>query len=650
MKKFIGLYLCFLVISNTIMAQGDPCTAASLLNFWGPFSGSCSGSGSVAQTITPSGMNGFNSSAPTGLSNSCVNGTVNASSQDYWYTFTAPANMGSTEISVAGAGGGLASPELQLYSSSGSCPSPTLTLVTCGTTTGTFTPVAGMTYYVRIYGEAATIPGMGKFDLCARTVPTNDLCTNAINLTSGTNVCGGTLGASGNAASTTGSCSTDQYVWYQFTTGNPVGCLSFSGSNISTGVPTCPSSAFLIYSGCSALGGASGTLNGLNTSNNSFNDFSTADLTTSLLPNTTYYVAIGSGANANYCFQYNAGVTPAANDQCSGATSIGTTGILYDNASAGCEYTYVAAQDANITPANVCAGSLENVSWFTFQTQSTPATSNVSISFANISCNNGGGGFQTGLFTGANCSSLTVGTSGTAICANGASGTVTYNISNSAAGTVYYIAMDGNAGSNCHFTVSGTNIVPLPIELLNFDALVKSNRQVEVFWTTATELNNDYFTVQRTVDGISFEDIDEVKSSAINGNSNNSLSYSIIDPNPLRGTSYYRLKQTDLNGSSTFSAVKKITIEGSSKFDFSIQPNPSDLDNTPYLHFFGGSKDVIALEIFNLTGRLLSTKQILLSEDGDATINLKHNFGSGIYFISATTEDGKKITRKIVVN
>ncbi|MFN5181975.1 MAG: T9SS type A sorting domain-containing protein [Bacteroidota bacterium] len=650
MFRFFSITILFFFLTSVSFSQGDPCTAASLLNLWGPYSGTCSGGGSVAQTITPSGMNGFNSSAPTGLSNSCVNGSVIASSQDYWYSFTAPANMGTTEISVSGAGGGLTNVELQLYSSTGSCPSPSLSLITCGVTTGVFTPTAGVTYYIRIYGEAASIPAMAKFTLCARTQPTNDLCTNAINLTSGSNVCGGTLGASGNAASTTGSCSTDQYVWYTFTTGNPVGCLSFAGSNITTGDPSCPSSAFLIYSGCSALGGASGTLNGLNTSNNTFNDFSTADLTTALLPNTTYYVAVGSGANATYCFQYNAGVTPAANDVCSGATAIGTSPALYDNASAGCEYTYIASQDANITPANVCAGSLENVSWFTFQTQASPATSNVVISFANISCNNGGGGFQTGLFTGANCSSLTVGTSGTAICASGASGTVTYTINNSPAGTVYYIAMDGNAGSNCHFTVSGSNIVPLPIELLSFDAILQSHDKVELRWVTSSELNNNFFTVQRTEDGLEFEDIGSLPSAAVNGNSSTNLNYTLFDNNPLPGVSYYRLKQTDLNGTSSYSAIRKITIEPSDELDLTIQPNPSDVENTPYLHFRGKSNEKVNVEIINLSGRVLSIKEINLSEKGEATINLKHNLPAGVYFISVTTPSGNKVTRKMAVN
>jgi hypothetical protein len=95
---------------------------------------------------------------------------------------------------------------------------------------------------------------------------------------------------------------------------------------------------------------------------------------------------------------------------------------------------------------------------------------------------------------------------------------------------------DGNAGSNCHFSVSGINIVPLPIELLSFNAEAFSSGYVQLNWKTISETNNDYFSIERSADGLNFELMGIVDGA---GNSNQILDYSTRDLNPLSGTGYY---------------------------------------------------------------------------------------------------------------
>ena len=102
--------------------------------------------------------------------------------------------------------------------------------------------------------------------------------------------------------------------------------------------------------------------------------------------------------------------------------------------------------------------------------------------------------------------------------------------------------------------------MPLPIELLNFDAKLVGD-EVICNWSTATEINTDYFVIQRTIDGVNFENIDSILAAET---SYETLHYNLSDPNPLLGTSYYRLKQYDLDGSSeTFplSEVKYRNLE-----------------------------------------------------------------------------------------
>ncbi len=91
----------------------------------------------------------------------------------------------------------------------------------------------------------------------------------------------------------------------------------------------------------------------------------------------------------------------------------------------------------------------------------------------------------------------------------------------------------------------------LPIELLNFSGIYENNI-VQLYWTTSSEKNNDYFTIERSIDAVNFNIITIVKGA---GNSTKTLSYSTEDFNPPQGTIYYRLKQTDFNGFFTYSNV-----------------------------------------------------------------------------------------------
>ncbi|GEM_PF-6653020 len=102
-----------------------------------------------------------------------------------------------------------------------------------------------------------------------------------------------------------------------------------------------------------------------------------------------------------------------------------------------------------------------------------------------------------------------------------------------------------------HWTVSVRNGIVLPIELISFEGK-KGNRENCITWSTASELNNSYFTVEKSVDGKYFESIIHVNGA---GNSTEYRSYSAIDKNFELGMNYYRLKQTDFNGDNTYSDV-----------------------------------------------------------------------------------------------
>jgi fibronectin-binding autotransporter adhesin len=112
----------------------------------------------------------------------------------------------------------------------------------------------------------------------------------------------------------------------------------------------------------------------------------------------------------------------------------------------------------------------------------------------------------------------------------------------------------------------------LPIQLVEIKAQKHRTGRIDILWTTATEINNDFFTIERSHNGVNFETLTTVAGA---GNSNDLLHYSTIDNNPLRGINYYRLKQTDYDGTSTHSKIisidgKNISIDASWK----MFPNP----------------------------------------------------------------------------
>lgn len=96
--------------------------------------------------------------------------------------------------------------------------------------------------------------------------------------------------------------------------------------------------------------------------------------------------------------------------------------------------------------------------------------------------------------------------------------------------------------------------VALPIELISFDASLNNNN-VDLYWATASEYNNDFFTIERSTDGLNWEHVTIVSGA---GNSTQRLDYYIQDSRPLSGISYYRLKQTDFDGAFEYSNIVSV--------------------------------------------------------------------------------------------
>ncbi|WP_185816930.1 T9SS type A sorting domain-containing protein [Hymenobacter metallilatus] len=174
---------------------------------------------------------------------------------------------------------------------------------------------------------------------------------------------------------------------------------------------------------------------------------------------------------------------------------------------------------------------------------------------------------------------------------------------------------------------------PLPVTLVSFSAKVKGN-QVALNWVTASELNNKHFDVQRSRDGRSFETILTREGK---GTTSTTSTYNEVDKKPLNGLSYYRLKQVDTDGSSSFSSPVAISFLNSG--EVTMYPNPVEDLLTIDL---GGSAEGMTVVITDMTGRVINTQKL----GADSKLNMT-SLQTGTYLVTVG-EGASKVTRRVV--
>ena len=176
---------------------------------------------------------------------------------------------------------------------------------------------------------------------------------------------------------------------------------------------------------------------------------------------------------------------------------------------------------------------------------------------------------------------------------------------------------------------------PLPVELVQFNADCQNNGTVKLSWTTASEINNDYFDVQKSFDASDFFSIGTV---AGNGNSNTINYYEFIDEES--GPAYYRLKQVDFDGKFDYSDVVVASCK-TDNFEIKAYDNFSGFAVQVLANF----SDKVTIEIVDTRGRLIASKSVNIIE-GMNNFQLDENISTGIYFIRL---NGEKMNESLKV-
>lgn len=176
--------------------------------------------------------------------------------------------------------------------------------------------------------------------------------------------------------------------------------------------------------------------------------------------------------------------------------------------------------------------------------------------------------------------------------------------------------------------------LPLPIELVNFNAVVQKDNTVGISWETVTEINNDYFTLERSQDGMYWESVVQVKGA---GNSFNDRYYTTKDATPYLGTSYYRLKQTDFDGRFSYSKIEAVRINENVLEVVRFYPNPSDGQLTIFIDALANEKGVFKL--YDEQGKELVYQGVNLVK-GLNEISRDYTYLSkGVYFIKISASE-----------
>jgi hypothetical protein len=363
----------------------------------------------------------------------------------------------------------------------------------------------------------------------------------------------------------------------------------------------------------------------------------------------TYYLTVDAGLNVSGAFTLNVeqqDVTTNAGDACSAPIGLSANSPVTVSSN-NCEYTAGADDPAG---ALICAGTIENTTWLQFQSDG--SGNGVVVDISNVVCDDVGYSTGAGFYGGSGqfgiVTSSTGACGGTYTSAAPCTNTITtggsYNttLPNTAV-TNYFLVWDGNGGAECDFTISVTNVNPLPIELKYFTG-TDLNGNVHLNWLTLSERNNDYFIIERSIDGINWSSFKTVSG---NGSKSTSTYYEIVDDLPFNGLNYYRLKQVDYDGTLTESGITTVYVH-SNRMSILLYPNPGKSNSSIQMKVSSVNNSKVNFVITNIEGKVIN-EDILSLKIGENSFEINHVLPSGIYFISVSNLNGERIIEKLIV-
>jgi hypothetical protein len=203
----------------------------------------------------------------------------------------------------------------------------------------------------------------------------------------------------------------------------------------------------------------------------------------------------------------------------------------------------------------------------------------------------------------------------------------------------FVISCSINCGMGTGGTFTGNGNMILPVELVAFESYAVGDK-VELEWVTAMEENFDFFTVERASNDRQFKPIGTVQGQ---GNSTVEVRYSFTDKSPLKGQAFYRLKATDIDGTTEYHRIISVYHDGLDQKTIKVYPNPVRD------HVFRVQINELNLEAFrlmDLTGRILADQKVVPS---DREFYLPSDIQAGTYMLVIAGASGEQYQQIILV-
>ena len=184
---------------------------------------------------------------------------------------------------------------------------------------------------------------------------------------------------------------------------------------------------------------------------------------------------------------------------------------------------------------------------------------------------------------------------------------------------------------------------PLPVQMAAFNVKKTTENEAFITWSTASESNNSYFTVQRSADGLVYQNIVTVSSE--NGNSTSTKNYSTLDRKPLSGVSYYRIKQTDINGKSTTSRVLPFSNEGGAT-EMSVVLYPVPTSTMLNIDLTSTVNETALVQIYDMSGKLIINTSQDVNEGASTFTIATEDLPIGLYLLKVYSPSTNVMTIK----
>ncbi len=205
---------------------------------------------------------------------------------------------------------------------------------------------------------------------------------------------------------------------------------------------------------------------------------------------------------------------------------------------------------------------------------------------------------------------------------------------------IYFCCSSGSSGRYGKIKsvfLKGLTTTAIPLSITAFSGEKVDKTTNKLTWTTASEQNNAFFSIERSDNGVDFKSIGETKGV---GTSSTPQYYAFLDNNPLPNVNYYRLKQTDFDGKTSFSKIISINNGNVSKSILKVTPSVISDNLTVQIE----TEDIGTLHIMDAVGKTVFTKNKI--EKGISTQNISTNaLPNGMYFLTFMAKDGQTTTR-----